>query len=64
MMPRTARRKSELVKKFCHISHCKQLQNFERVERNRCLKLLKEKGLSTRQIARLSGISRSIVLKV
>lgn len=31
--------------------------------RNKYLKELKEEGLSTRQISRLTGISRGIVLK-
>jgi len=53
----------EIIKDICNIPHCIDLQKFEREERNRYLKALKEEGLSSRQIARLTGISRGIILK-
>lgn len=53
-----------IIKKTCHVGHCNEIQELDKNERNKYLKILKEKGLSTRQIARLTGISRSIVLKV
>lgn len=53
----------EIIKKTCNISHCTDLQNLDKDNRDEYLKIIKEKGLSTRQIARLTGISRGIVLK-
>jgi REP element-mobilizing transposase RayT len=53
----------EIIKNTCDVFHCIELQSLEKDERDKYLKTLKEKGLSTRQIARLTGISRSIVLK-
>jgi len=53
----------EIIKSTYNISHCIDIQKFEVAERNRYLKALKEKGLSTRQIARLTGISRGLILK-
>ena len=48
------------------ISKCKTVtdfQNLDREKRNKCLKLCREKGLSIRQISRLTGISFNIVRK-
>ena len=53
-----------IIKKVCHISHCNEVQIIEKDKRDRYLKMLKGNGLSTRQIARLTGISRSVILKV
>jgi len=53
----------EIIKNTCNITHCSDLQNAEKDIRNKYLNKLKEKGLSTRQIARLTGISRHIILK-
>jgi len=47
----------------CTSLYCTEVQILEKDKRNRYLKALKEEGLSTRQIARLTGISRSIILK-
>jgi putative transposase len=33
-------------------------------ERDKYLKIIKDEGLSTRQIARITGISRHIIIKV
>ena len=38
-----------------------ELQKMERKERNEALRKLKERGLSVRQIERLTGISRNII---
>jgi putative transposase len=54
----------EIIKKKCCISSSLQLKDFKKEERNRCIKEIKGEGLSTRQIERLTGISRSIILKV
>jgi REP element-mobilizing transposase RayT len=53
----------EIIIETCNISHCIDIQKFDRPTRDNYLRILKEKGLSTRQIARLTGISRNIVLK-
>jgi len=49
------------------ISKCKNISEFQELEikkRNRYLKNFKEKGLSIRQISRLTGISKGIVGKI
>jgi REP element-mobilizing transposase RayT len=53
----------ELIKEVANVPSCQDLIDAEKDERNRVLALLKKKGLSVRQIARLTGINRSIVLK-
>ncbi len=53
----------KIIEKICNINNCFDIQNFERQEKEKLLKELKEAGLSTRQIAKLTGISRAIVLK-
>lgn len=54
----------EIINNICNISHCTEIQMLERNKRNKYLKIIKEDGLSTRQIARLTGISRGIILKI
>ncbi len=41
-----------------------ELQLFGQAERNRCIKKMKEKGLSIRQICRLTGISFAIIRNI
>lgn len=53
----------EIIKRICNVPHCKDLQKLDVSERNSYIKILKENELSTRQISRLTGISRHIVLK-
>lgn len=53
----------EIIKDTCKISHCIDLQKFEIEERDKYLRAIKDKGLSSRQIARLTGISRAIILR-
>lgn len=52
-----------IIKGLCNISHCIDLQKMNTIERDKYLGILKDEGLSTRQIARLTGISRSLILK-
>jgi len=54
---------AEMIKRACNVSCCTEVQSLEKNNRDRYLKILKEEGLSTRQIARLTGISRGIILK-
>ena len=53
----------EIIKKVCNVLHCTEIQMLERNKRNNYIKIIKEKGLSTRQIARLTGVSRGVILK-
>lgn len=53
----------EIIKKKCRVNYCSEIQAMPQNKRDEYLKILKEEGLSTRQIARLTGISRGIVLK-
>lgn len=53
----------EIIKDTCNIPHCTAVQRLDKGERNEYLKVIKQKGLSTRQIARLTGISRGLILK-
>lgn len=53
----------EIIKNTCNIPHCIDLQKLEKDDRDKYLKSIKEKGLSTRQLSRLTGISRGVVLK-
>ncbi len=52
-----------IIKKTCSVSQCSGVQNLEKDKRDMFLKALKDEGLSTRQLARLTGISRGIILK-
>lgn len=52
-----------IVKELCNVEYCTDIQKFNINKRDKHLKILKETGLSTRQIARLTGISRGIVLR-
>jgi len=54
----------KLLKNVCNVLHCKEVQILERNKRNKYLRIIKENGLSTRQIARLTGISRGTILKI
>jgi len=53
----------EVIMKKCGIADSLQLKDFDKKVRDTYIKRLKEDGLSTRQIERLTGIKRSIVLK-
>jgi putative transposase len=54
----------ELIKKVCKVKNAIDLQQLECKTRNMYLRMLKQKhNLSIRQIERLTGINRGIVLK-
>lgn len=54
----------KIAKKVCGVDHVAKVQDFELTTRNKCLRALKEEyGLSIRQIERITGINRGIVLK-
>ena len=52
-----------LIKKELHLDSGTQLQDMSRSERNAAIRYLKESNLSIRQIERLTGINRGVVLK-
>lgn len=53
-----------IIKEVCSINNATDMQKFEKQERNKYLKALKERnGLSVRQIERLTGIGREIIRK-
>ena len=54
---------AKLIKELCSVSCCSKLKAAGEAEMSSHLKLLKEQGLSTRQIARLTGINRRAILK-
>jgi hypothetical protein len=53
----------EIILKVCEIKSGTEIQKYDPEKRNEYLKELKKRGISTRQLERLTGISRSIVLK-
>ncbi len=53
----------KIIKKLCNVSSCTEIKAAEKAERDMYLKVLKEKGISTRQIARLTGVARGAILK-
>ena len=52
-----------LIKKIAKCDNISDFQNLDIVTRDKYLKKLKDKGLSIRQLSRLTGISISIVRK-
>lgn len=53
----------EIIRRICSLASCKDLQKIAGEERDKNLRALKEQGLSTRQISRLTGLTRHAVLK-
>ena len=53
----------EIVRTVLKLKSGTQLQKMEREKRDEALRMLKEEGLSVRQIERLTGINRGIVFK-
>jgi hypothetical protein len=53
----------DIIKKELHLESGTQLQSMGKDERNAAIRLLKEHNLSIRQIARLTGINRGVILK-
>jgi REP element-mobilizing transposase RayT len=51
----------EIIKEMGGMGFCGRLAGAQREERNRVLATLKQRGLSIRQIARLTGLNRGIV---
>lgn len=58
------REAQRLIKEICKIKDTTSLQRMETRKRDECITLLKENGLSIRQISRLTGISFGVVRKL
>ena len=54
----------KIIKKITGCNNTTELQLFGQEERNKCIKKMKHKGLSIRQISRLTGVSKGIVEKI
>ena len=50
------------IKKICEVASCHELQYFDIDRRDNYLSYLKGLGISTRQIARITGINRGVIL--
>jgi putative transposase len=54
----------EIIQKYANVKMPTELQNMERIKRDEIIRKIKEVGgVSTRQIARLTGISQSVIVK-
>jgi len=53
-----------IIQKVCKCTNTTEIQTIEIEQRNKYIKKLKEKGLSIRQISRLTGISKEIVERI
>lgn len=58
------REASEIIKKVACVRSLSEIQNFEKGKRNKTIKIFKDKGLSIRQIERLTGISFGVIRKI
>jgi REP element-mobilizing transposase RayT len=54
----------EIIRKLCKVGNARELQNLDVKKRDRYIAAMKEKGLSIRQIERLTGISFGIIRKL
>mgnify|MGYP001497926153 CR=1 FL=1 len=54
----------KLIKKKYAVVSSRELNHFDGKKRTKCLKFLLKKGLSERQISRITGISRYVIRKV
>ena len=55
---------SEIIKKISKCENTTEFQLIEQKQRDKYIKKLKQKGLSIRQISRLTGVSFAIVRKI
>jgi hypothetical protein len=59
----TDEKAAQIIKIIARVKHCQQLQNFDAEKRKGILIELKVAGLSIRQIERLTGINRGVILR-
>lgn len=55
---------TEIIKKVACVTSLSEIQHFEKHKRNNVIKEFKNKGLSIRQIERLTGISFGVIRKI
>jgi uncharacterized protein YerC len=55
---------TEIIKKVACVRNLNEIQNFEKEKRNKVIKQFKNKGLSIRQIERLTGISFGVIRRI
>lgn len=60
----TDEKAKELIRKIAKCESTSEFQKLDIPKRDRYLKKLKEKGLSLRQLSRLTGVSFSVVRKI
>ena len=53
-----------IIRKKLGVSSGTALQQMDRQQRNEAIQLLKREGLTTRQIERLTGISRGVIQNI
>ena len=53
----------EIIKEVCGYSNASEIRKLDIAERNKCIKALKDGGLSIRQISRITGVSKYVVEK-
>ncbi|MCF8009872.1 MAG: transposase [Clostridiales bacterium] len=53
----------ELIKTVCQVKNCKEVQKLDKEKQSQYFDLLSEKGLSARQISRITGVGKWIVYK-
>lgn len=54
----------EIIRKECQVNSTLDLQNVDLISRRKYIFLLKEKGISTRQLNRLTGIPRGVIERI
>ncbi len=59
----TDREAEKIIKIICDIEHCAELASFLPDKRNFFFGKLKKEGLTTRQLERITGVGRSIIIK-
>ncbi len=53
----------EIIRRIAKVQNAQAVQNFDLVKRNKVLHALKKQGVSIRQLSRLTGVNRGVVLK-
>lgn len=59
----TDEKATKIIRKIAKVKNAQAIQNFDSVKRNEVLRILKEQGISIRQLSRLTGINRGVVLR-
>ena len=55
---------AEIIKKSAEIDSTNKIQSFDQEHRNKLIKEFKKKGLSIRQIERLTGVSFGVIRRL